>query len=676
MTRTTAISGLGVVSAFGPGTAVLRAGLFSGRTALRPLTRVPADRLGRYGGEVPGLSPDQTAAEWVLALATTAGLEALEDAGLRSARGRIGLVVGVSLVAPDRHPALLAERIGRALDVGGPRLAVTTACSASAGAIVLARDLLWRGDVDCVLAGGVDVVTQDVVFGFAALGLLSPAACRPFGDTLGTTLADGAAFLVLERPTAALARGKQPRAWLRGAGLSNDAFHESSPDPRGEGLRLAIDAALRDAGLAPEAIDAVNAHGTGTAHNDAAEAQALRTVFGDRAVPVSACKPIVGHAQSAAGALELVCSILGLESQALPRCNDPGRRRRDGPLGLVVGSEARSAPHRRVLSHNAAFGGANAALIVSTERPHIETTERRRVYVAGTGLAVADVGESTTLTGAHAPEDASALEHEFPRVDARRATPQTRFLTLAVARALRDAGRVVQGEDDSRCGLVTAVTSISTSAWVRYSESVQRRGLGRLDVTAVPHLVPGAGPGGTARRLGLRGPFAAITALRAGGLAALSASTSVVAWNYDAVDMIAAAVDEREGADPVPFHEGAAALMLTSRQTAVEVSGTSVAGDLESCIALALSDANRSLAGLDLLISDLSAERLRVVVGDAVSVLSLPQWRCAALSLSSMVCAVSATDRLGADVRLRAILVVTEEPGLAASATVLTRVRS
>jgi 3-oxoacyl-(acyl-carrier-protein) synthase len=225
---------------------------------------------------------------------------------------------------------------------------------------------LWiaSGRCECVLAGASDALSRLTVGGFNALRVVSPDRPKPFDrNRSGMVIGEGAAFLVLESPESARARGARPLATLDGVGLSADAFHATAPQPDGEGALRAIRQALEMAGAGSGDVDHVNAHGTATPSNDAAEAQALLALLGDRAgkVPVTSIKGAVGHCLGAAGALEAVAAVLSLLHQRVPPC--AGFADSDPAIPLWVPTAAVSMSLRLVLSVNLAFGGNNAALL-------------------------------------------------------------------------------------------------------------------------------------------------------------------------------------------------------------------------------------------------------------------------------------------------------------------------
>jgi 3-oxoacyl-[acyl-carrier-protein] synthase II len=259
----------------------------------------------------------------------------------------------------------------------GPSLTYSTACSSSAVAVGEAYRAIGRGEVVCALAGGTEApLTYGTLKAWDAMRTLAiedprdPAvSCKPFAkDRTGLVIGEGAAVLVLEELEHARERGAPIRAELVGYGLTTDAAHITRPSVQGQAraMRLALD----DAGLAPEAVDYINAHGTGTLQNDAVETAAIKEVFGPRAyrLPVSSTKSMHGHLLGAAGALELIASVLAIEHQAVPptahlEVPDPAC-----DLDYVPRLGRSGVQLTTVMSNAFAFGGTNAVLIARSYR--------------------------------------------------------------------------------------------------------------------------------------------------------------------------------------------------------------------------------------------------------------------------------------------------------------------
>ncbi len=378
------LTGLGVVSAAGRGLDATEATLRAGRSCLGPLTRFPSPRNGHHRvGEV--------AQEWIAdpaeprtrALARLALADALDDARLEARTRRIALVLGTCTGGmPETEEAIESQLAGRgfpervwsehpcgatthalAEDFGlrGPRFTISTACSSGAQALVIGRDVLLAGLADAVVAGGADALCRLTLNGFASLFATDPKGCRPFDvERDGMSLGEGAAFCVLEREDVALERGARIHVELAGAGNTCDAFHPTAPEPDGRGAEAAMRAALRDAGSTVDAVDYVNAHGTGTPGNDQAEGRALARLFGTRIPPVSSVKAIFGHTLGAAGAIEAIVCSLGLARGFLPGTS--GLTRFDPDCEVEPLTETVTASPRFVLSNSFGFGGNNTVL--------------------------------------------------------------------------------------------------------------------------------------------------------------------------------------------------------------------------------------------------------------------------------------------------------------------------
>jgi 3-oxoacyl-[acyl-carrier-protein] synthase II len=263
------------------------------------------------------------------------------------------------------QPASVTDLVARHLGVRGPRSTIMTACSSSATAIGWAADRVRLGQVDVAIAGGAEGLCRLTYAGFNCLRATSPEPCRPFdAERKGLNLGEGAAVLVLESEEHARARGAKVLAWLAGWGVTADAYHMTAPHPDGDGAARAMQAALDDARLSAADVGYVNAHGTATPHNDAAETAAIKKVLGARApsVPVSSIKSMVGHTLGAAGAIEAVASVLTLTRGFVPptvnlKTPDPAF----GELDFVP-DRSRALQVDVVISNSFAFGGNNTAL--------------------------------------------------------------------------------------------------------------------------------------------------------------------------------------------------------------------------------------------------------------------------------------------------------------------------
>jgi 3-oxoacyl-[acyl-carrier-protein] synthase II len=270
-------------------------------------------------------------------------------------------------------PQYLTARLAATYGILGPCTTIQTACTSSAQAVGEALRAIRRGEVDLAIAGGAEcIVTPLELQVFGLLSVLSrlndrPAeASRPFDARRdGFVMGEGAGVLILERLDLALAQGAPILAELAGYGTSCDAYRLTDEAPDGRGAVLAMTRALEDAGVPPRMVDYINAHGTATQMNDRVETAAIKTVFGERAyaIPVSSTKSMIGHAISAAGAIELITSVLALQEQLLPPTINYEVPDPDCDLDCVP-NRARPSPVRTVLSNSFAFGGHNDCLVV------------------------------------------------------------------------------------------------------------------------------------------------------------------------------------------------------------------------------------------------------------------------------------------------------------------------
>jgi 3-oxoacyl-[acyl-carrier-protein] synthase II len=255
---------------------------------------------------------------------------------------------------------LLAADLAAAHGACGPVQAVSVACVSGLIALMQGAKLIQRGLVDATLVVGVDHLSAFVVAGFTALKAIDPEGCRPFDrDRCGLTPGEAGAVVVLARANLV----NEPAVKITGWGSSNDANHMTGPSRDGSGLTQAIRAALRSANLSPQDVNYVNVHGTGTPYNDAMEAAALRTVFGDACPPVSGLKGMLGHTLGAAGVVETIACVLAMQEKFLP-----GTPRLSNPAELMpTGLLKEPRPEKKlnnILKLNTGFGGVNGALIL------------------------------------------------------------------------------------------------------------------------------------------------------------------------------------------------------------------------------------------------------------------------------------------------------------------------
>jgi 3-oxoacyl-[acyl-carrier-protein] synthase II len=247
----------------------------------------------------------------------------------------------------------------------GPRSTTATVCSSSSVSIGVASEMIQMGLADVMITGGSDSLCEVSYSGFSSLKLIDPESCKPFDKRRqGLVIGEGAGILILEELEHACKRGAPIRAEFLGYGICADAHHLTAPEPNGEGVERVIRLALKHAGVKPEEIDTINAHGTATPLNDIAETRGMKRVFGERAkeIPISGIKSMIGHCLGAAGGLEAVATVLTLEHGIIPptlhyEVPDP-LCDLDYTPNKAIRRKVRTA-----ISNSFAFGGNNACLV-------------------------------------------------------------------------------------------------------------------------------------------------------------------------------------------------------------------------------------------------------------------------------------------------------------------------
>jgi len=405
------ITGLGVISAIGNDVASFWKALCEGKNGIGPITQFDAtDYDSRIAGEVRGFNPAHYGispkevrhmAKFVQ-YAVAASKQALLDSGLdldKEDRTRVGALVGSGIgslqTMEDEHNIMLAKgpsrmspflipmlivneaagQVGIIFGLKGHNACVTTACASGSHAIGDAFRIIARGDADIMVAGGTEAsVTTLGVGGFCALRALSTRndapekASRPFDrDRDGFVIAEGSGIVVMEELQHAKKRGARIYAEMAGYGATCDAYHITAPDPEGDGASRAMKLAMADAGLKPEEVDYINAHGTSTKLNDKLETLAIKRAMGNHAkkVMVSSTKSMTGHLLGAAGGVEfLACCMAIKDSIAPPTINYENP---DPECDLdYVPNVARKSKIRSCISNSLGFGGHNASLLVKS----------------------------------------------------------------------------------------------------------------------------------------------------------------------------------------------------------------------------------------------------------------------------------------------------------------------
>jgi 3-oxoacyl-[acyl-carrier-protein] synthase II len=407
------ITGLGVVTSLGAGQKDNWAKLTAGESGIRAITRFSTEGLRtRIAGTVDFLGPQESSAALSEKFADLAAEEAISQSGI-GARGafpgplflavppieiewpqRLALaaksgangtvtyddILRASAQFPDWHPRFLfgsvADNLAEKFGTLGSPISLSTACASGASAVQLGVEAIRRGEAEAALCIGADgSINPEALIRFSLLSALSTSndnpqgAVKPFSKNRdGFVMAEGAGALVLESYESAKARGAHVLGVMEGAGEMADAFHRTRSSPDGKPIIGCIKNALKDAGLKPDEIDYINAHGTSTPENDKMEYVGLSAVFGEqmKGIPISSNKSMIGHTLSAAGAVEAVFSLMTLEHQRIPPTINYNMPDPAIPLD-VVPNEARDAKVTHALSNSFGFGGQNVSLVMGRE---------------------------------------------------------------------------------------------------------------------------------------------------------------------------------------------------------------------------------------------------------------------------------------------------------------------
>ena len=460
------VAGYGIICAIGNDASAVLESLKAGRTGIGPMHYLQSVHKELPVGEVKLSNADMlrmlgqdetTIISRTVLMGAIAIRQALEQAGIATEGKRVVVINGTTVGGMDvtEHfirqiseeddllPLLKKHDCGSSTrqmaDLAGLADAevctVSTACSSAVNAISLGSERLKAGEADIVIAGGTEALSLFHLNGFNSLMILDKEQCRPFDKSrAGLNLGEGAAFVVLTR---SLVKSEElsVKAYIRGYGNRCDAFHQTASSEDGEGAYLAMCDALQMAGLKPEDIHYINAHGTGTPNNDASESAAIRRVFGEEIPPVSSTKGFTGHTTSASGAIETVICILALRHQFLPA--NLGWKEQDEacirPYGnsKLINSKFKTGICTSVLCNSFGFGGNDSALVISSVPTGSSPEE--------SSFKSEQLAEATILS-ADGELDGQALRQYISAGEARRMSLLMKASTLSSMQALREAG--------------------------------------------------------------------------------------------------------------------------------------------------------------------------------------------------------------------------------------------
>lgn len=599
------VTGIGVVCPIGTGLAEFEQSLVEHRCGIQPVQAFDTSPFRSHlAGEVQGFDawqvlPPGLAEAWqdrYLLLALAAARQALHHAGLPPDLSAFRAAISVGTcngglrtvekrwqdrLADPEAPleeadairmryAALGQALSGTFGVRGPLAVVTTACSSSTNALGLALDLVQSGQADVVLAGGSDSLCLTTFAGFSSVkAMAEPGPCRPFSGgpaEAGMNLGEGSGFWVVESRDHALRRGARCLGEVLSYGLSADAHHLTAPEPQGEGAFRALRRAMERAGLSPDDLDHVHAHGTGTEANDRSEARALLRLMEGRVLPVTSLKSFLGHTLGAAGVLEATASLVGLRRGFIPPT-----LHYDGPrTGIrldVVGPDSRPSRKSVFLKLNLAFSGNNAALAIEAPpRPDRAPPPRPRYRAVVTGLGAVSpfgIGTAAIRDGLRAGRTAVREVDRFDvsrcrcrraavvpevdwraadrRIDLRAMNPISRMAALAVKEALEGAGLALRPRTLEPYGLVMGVhVGPSEEPLLRRVWSTPNR---LADPTGFAESVANSVGGYVSQALYLRGHSTTLATGPQSGVAALAHAAQAILLGHGS-GIVAAAADE------------------------------------------------------------------------------------------------------------------------------------
>ncbi|MCL6591057.1 MAG: beta-ketoacyl-[acyl-carrier-protein] synthase family protein [Firmicutes bacterium] len=393
------ITGLGIISAIGYNVNTFLSGLKNNQSGVKPILRFnTAGYRTNLAAEVQNWNPqsaDDSVSDRCLQFVYEATNEAIKDSGIDFGKidlWKTGVSIATSLGCVDYLEKYIQEKsvgnicinwldniphcipgsvIAAKYGLRGPVISIDTACASGTNSIGYAFDLIQKGDCDVMLTGGVDILNPLSFSGFSSMMNLTKTLCRPFDkNRSGLVLGEGCAIVVLESLEHAQRRNTQIYGEILGYGLSNDAFHETQPDPDAKGAVSAMQMAIEYSGIAPSDIDYINTHGTGTKFNDLMEVKAIRQIFKEHSpkLKLSSIKAAIGHTLGAAGSIEFLASVLCVFHDFIPPTLN-FEMPMEGCEDLdFVPNVSQNYPVQTVMSNSFGFAGNCSSIIVSKFR--------------------------------------------------------------------------------------------------------------------------------------------------------------------------------------------------------------------------------------------------------------------------------------------------------------------
>jgi 3-oxoacyl-[acyl-carrier-protein] synthase II len=559
------ITGAEIVTCLGTSREETWRGVAEGRCGMGPLTALESPLpAGKLGGQAVDLPADYEPAsprevrylKWTIE-------RALKEAGaletLPYLPQRCGFMLGTTLHGMrgggkylrtgDRAPLqqFLAgstlELAVAGLPLSGFAATTCSACSSSLGSIALAATLLQTGQLDLVVCGGYDTISEYAYGGFNSLRLVAEGPLRPFcKDRQGMKLGEGYGIVILERADGAAARGAKALAQVLGWGESADAHHLTQPHPEGDGAARAMAMAIGRAGITPAEIGLVAAHATGTPDNDAAEFAAMSRVFGAdlERIPVVGFKSHLGHTLGGAGAVELILAMTAMREQVAPPCANVTAEEVEFPTLRLNTGQAKPARIGATLSTSLGFGGANTCVVLgpapktTTPAVHSGRSEALRdVFITGIGVIVPGAVGNEAFVAKLSGESPDAWERDTGAIAEeqyihllnarriRRMSDQVKLTLAATAIACQDAGIADVAAFAQQCSAILGSAHGSANYSVAYYSEIIKQGLVGANPMLFAEGVPNASSAHLSLMLGVKGACQTIIGTRTAGLDAL-----------------------------------------------------------------------------------------------------------------------------------------------------------
>ncbi|MGG3891723.1 beta-ketoacyl synthase N-terminal-like domain-containing protein [Metabacillus fastidiosus] len=612
------VTGVGIICALGKNRYEVITDMKQNKTGIEKMTRFSTESfISQMGAEVKDYEKislfskeEQENYDLSAQYGIVAVKEALEDSGMYAAADeelRIGLAFGtcngginsleqygrLDNINPENYRSYpffqQADHIAQYFKFKGPVSTINTACAASGNAIGYAYDLIKDGYSEVMVAGGADTMSLSVYAGFNTLQALNNQPCSPYNNKYGLSLGEGAAFIVMETLESAEKRGSKIYAEICGYGLSNDAYHETAPDPKGRGISWAVQMALENANVKKEHIGYINTHGTGTPANDPAELYGLRQLFGEdlfSEIPLSSSKAYFGHNLGAAASIEYVTTLLAMQEGLLPATLHFEKAREGCEDMNLIANEMRAITPKYFLCNNSAFGGHNCSIVSrnwnfqSGAEEESFADQEQRVVIAGMGMVSSSEYISGTLLERMeksfvSSERTFSLKEYNRKLYTRRMNALTQFSIGAIDLALKDANAEICEENQYDFGLCYGTSRGSLQSAMKYLETVFNKGPEFASGIYFPDMVLNSTAGKVSKILGIKGYASSLSSGGNDGLLSILNGYQVVkngiqtyclAAAGDERSKLADAIDQAYGLDKSSYSssEGSAALLLTN----------------------------------------------------------------------------------------------------------------